>query len=584
MKVKDGALPKHEGQSKGEQSTAAKLRGREPHEIDRKRSDSFKPDGTPDQFEGLESYFPKPTVAVGERPSAFAHRGSEADASIIGLNDGSKKAPKGKGSAKDIALKKALEALYKQKFENYFGNDEEIPTTKRSVERKPQESKLDPETSKKIDQVRSRRKWGRGQQAERKKLGVETVDTKHIGTDGKTSFNNRHDRDSFDNIHDVLTGKKNVKLYEHPIKKLKKSLEALYKDALNPSRGQLRDGNKPKDYEYRHGKEQELGRIDNVNHNIYESPQSVPNDFQRQSKLASQRFNKPLEEDVPRKVGDLQIEAGDNTSHQKLIEASDIDMPKPRQRHIISNDLAEKLASINKKSLEALYKAERTMNKLISPIQGKPSSTGMTTGSHSGLHKKVPTKVPKDLLRDEDFQRKVRTSGGGKLHDEKGDFSFNPKQGKSVYTDDNGETHYTIERDEGAKDKEGRNLTGKQSPKKPKTEKKRIGDRPTEPSDAQSELKKLMLARAASKSDQEQGLYGTAGSSSNVGISTDTKIDADKEYEGESHEDKKEEFKYEDEKPKVDQDKNKAVPLSQLNTWGIRYMTKEEREKFNSGQ
>ena len=340
MKVKYGALPKHEGQSHGEQSTAAKLRGREPHEIDRKRSDSFKPDGTPDQFEGLESYFPKPTVPVGKRPSGFDHRGSEADASIIGLNDGSKKAPKGKGSAKDIALKKALEAL---------------------------------------------------------------------------------------------------------------------------------------------------------------------------------------------------------------------------------------------------YKAERTMNKLISPIQGKPSSTGMTTGSHSGLHKKVPTKVPKDLLRDEDFQKKVRTSVGGKLHDEKGDFSFNPKQGKSVYTDDNGETYYTIERDEGAKDKGGRNLTGKYDKKKPKPEKKRIGDNPTEPSDAQLELKKLMLARAA-KSDQEQGLYGTAGNSSNVGISTDTKIDADKEYEGESHEDKKEEFKYEDEKPKVDQDKNKAVPLSQLNTWGIRYMTKEEREKFNSGQ
>ena len=455
MKVKNGALPKHEGQSHGEQSTAAKLRGREPHEIDRKRSDSFKPDGTPDQFEGLESYFPKPTVAVGKRPSGFDHRGSEADASIIGLNDGSKKAPKGKGSAKDIALKKALEALYKQKFENYFGNDEKIPTTKRSVERKPQESKIDPETSKKIDQVRSRREWGRGQQAKRKKLGVETVDTKHIGTDGKTSFNNRHDRDSFDNIHDVLTGKKNVKLYEHPIKKLKKSLEAL-------------------------------------------------------------------------------------------------------------------------------YKAERTMNKLISPIQGKPSSTGMTTGSHSGLHKKVQIKVPKDLLEDKEFQGRVGTSVGGKLHDEKGDFSFNPKKGKSVYTDDNGETHYTIERD-ADKDKGGRNVTGKYDKKKPKPEKKRIDDKPTEPSDAQLELKKLMLARAA-KSDQEQGLYGTAGNSSNVGISTDTKIDADKEYEGESHEDKKEEFKYEDEKPKVDQDKNKAVPLSQLNTWGIRYMTKEEREKFNSGQ
>ena len=218
------------------------------------------------------------------------------------------------------------------------------------------------------------------------------------------------------------------------------------------------------------------------------------------------------------------------------------------------------------------------MNKLIAPIKGKPSSTGMSTGSHSGLYKKVPVKPSKDLLQDKDFQEKVRRSVGGKLHDEKGDFSFNPKQGKSVYTDDNGERYYTIARDEGAKDKGGRNLTGKYDTKKPKTEKKRIGE-----SDAETKLKEKLIS-ATAKSDQEQGLYGTAGSSSNVGISTDTKIDADKEYEGESHEDKKEEFKYEDEKPKVDQDKNKAVPLSQLNTWGIRYMTKEERDKFNSGQ
>ena len=426
MKIKDGALPtgkyEHGGQTKESQAALTRYTG------------------------------------IGNDKGKIATGDEIGDINFYKDVDDKKKPKVDKDKSNQlIKLGKALEALYKQKFENYFGNDEEIPTTKRSVERKPQESKIDPETSKKIDQVRSRREWGRGQQAKRKKLGVETVDTKHIGTDGKTSFNNRHDRDSFDNIHDVLTGKKNVKLYEHPIKKLKKSLEAL-------------------------------------------------------------------------------------------------------------------------------YKAERTMNKLISPIQGKPSSTGMTTGSHSGLHKKVQIKVPKDLLEDKEFQGRVGTSVGGKLHDEKGDFSFNPKQGKSVYTDDNGETHYTIERDEGAKDKGGRNVTGKYEPKKPKTEKKRIGDKPTEPSDAQLELKKLMLARAASKSDQEQGLYGTAGSSSNVGISTDTKIDADKEYEGESHEDKKEEFKYEDEKPKVDQDKNKAVPLSQLNTWGIRYMTKEEREKFNSGQ
>ena len=53
------------------------------------------------------------------------------------------------------------------------------------------------------------------------------------------------------------------------------------------------------------------------------------------------------------------------------------------------------------------------------------------------------------------------------------------------------------------------------------------------------------------KSDVEQGVYGNAGSRPNVGVSTATPIDAEEDYEGQSHEDYKEQFKHEKKKPKT---------------------------------
>ena len=80
------------------------------------------------------------------------------------------------------------------------------------------------------------------------------------------------------------------------------------------------------------------------------------------------------------------------------------------------------------------------------------------------------------------------------------------------------------------------------------------------------------------KSDVEQGSYGNAGGNPNMGVSTDTKTDATEDYEGETHEDKDEEFKHEETKPKTDNDNTKkGVPNYNLNTWGIRYANKSEK-------
>ena len=108
------------------------------------------------------------------------------------------------------------------------------------------------------------------------------------------------------------------------------------------------------------------------------------------------------------------------------------------------------------------------------------------------------------------------------------------------------------------------------------------------------------------KSDVEQGVYGNVAGRPTNGLSTDTPIDAPKDYEGQSHDGiRSEQFKYEDKKPKVDDDhKNKAgefvysehvpyktksfgavgVPLTQENTWGMKYATKEEVEAYLSKQ
>ena len=52
------------------------------------------------------------------------------------------------------------------------------------------------------------------------------------------------------------------------------------------------------------------------------------------------------------------------------------------------------------------------------------------------------------------------------------------------------------------------------------------------------------------KSNVEQGHYGSAGRASHV-VETSTAFDADEDYEGESHDTKEEQFKHDEEKPKV---------------------------------
>ena len=59
------------------------------------------------------------------------------------------------------------------------------------------------------------------------------------------------------------------------------------------------------------------------------------------------------------------------------------------------------------------------------------------------------------------------------------------------------------------------------------------------------------------KSDVEQGAYGSIGGRPNAGVSTNTEMDADKEYEGSSHIDFKEQFKHEEKKPSTTADKKK---------------------------
>jgi hypothetical protein len=68
--------------------------------------------------------------------------------------------------------------------------------------------------------------------------------------------------------------------------------------------------------------------------------------------------------------------------------------------------------------------------------------------------------------------------------------------------------------------------------------------------------KELQDVMKVKKSDQEQGAYGNIGGRPNVGISTDTKIDADDDYEGNSHDDIQVEnqFQHDTTVPKTDKD------------------------------
>lgn len=65
------------------------------------------------------------------------------------------------------------------------------------------------------------------------------------------------------------------------------------------------------------------------------------------------------------------------------------------------------------------------------------------------------------------------------------------------------------------------------------------------------ELREVILVK---KSNIENGTYGSAAGSPNTGISTNINFDADKDYEGHSHDDKSVEFKLEDAKPSIKKD------------------------------
>ena len=73
--------------------------------------------------------------------------------------------------------------------------------------------------------------------------------------------------------------------------------------------------------------------------------------------------------------------------------------------------------------------------------------------------------------------------------------------------------------------------------------------------------------REAMKSNMENSIHGNVGSNPSSGISTNISFDADEEYEGDSHEDKKEEFKYEDKKPEVS--KEPKAPEAKLDEQGL---------------
>ncbi len=143
----------------------------------------------------------------------------------------------------------------------------------------------------------------------------------------------------------------------------------LEKNSIKPSKGQLREGNKPKDYEYRQGAD--MATMFGVNTNEFEFPQEPKNDFQSQSTSArhANRERNVLEQIEDRKVGDKSptpspknpkndeytrddIEVGHSTiprydaaTAETTKPANRIGMPDVRRRHHITNNLAEKLSS-----------------------------------------------------------------------------------------------------------------------------------------------------------------------------------------------------------------------------------------------
>ncbi len=218
---------------------------------------------------------------------------------------------------------------------------------------------------------------------------------------------------------------------------------------------------------------------------------------------------------------------------------------------------------------KALSKLHELQKKQILPLPKRQT----TTPSGQGTQHKEPVKGIKNPSGK--FQKEADTPGGAKV-----------VGGDNVFSDD-GQNFYRLTHKEPKIRGQKTHVSGKggKERKKPVFGAKK--------SATQRLLEQL-------KSDVEQGVYGNVAGRTTNGVSTDTKVDAPNDYEGQSHEAKPEQFKYEDKKPKVDDDhKTKAgefvytdnpqkyktksrdigVPESQHNTWGIRYATKEEIEK-----
>ena len=206
-----------------------------------------------------------------------------------------------------------------------------------------------------------------------------------------------------------------------------------------------------------------------------------------------------------------------------------------------------------KKALGQLYELQK---KQILPLPKKQT----TTPSGQGTQRKEPVKGIKNPSKK--FQQQADTPVGA-----------NVVGGDNVFSDD-GKNFYRL------------------THKEPKVH----GQKTHVRSGAKKSATQRLLEQL--KSDVEQGVYGNVAGRTTNGVSTDTKVDAPNDYEGQSHESKPEQFKYEDKKPEVDDDhKTKAgefvytdnpqkyktksigVPESQHNTWGIRYATKEDIEK-----
>jgi len=85
------------------------------------------------------------------------------------------------------------------------------------------------------------------------------------------------------------------------------------------------------------------------------------------------------------------------------------------------------------------------------------------------------------------------------------------------------------------------------------------------------------------KSGVEQGAYGNVGGRPFIGVSTQLDIDTSKDYEGASHQDFKEQFKHEKQKPKTTMEGHKESKKDGLTSDGVNAVygkVKEEKKKI----